>query len=445
MMDWLQLLSAHRAEHVEASDKVASRSAFQKDWDRVVFSSAFRRLQDKTQVHSLPASDYVRTRLTHSLEVASVGRSLGARIGETVIARHKGLERSATPADFGYIVAAACLAHDIGNPPFGHYGEETIRHWFRKPAGGSGAIAALTPAEQKDFLEFEGNAQGFRVVTQLQNWRRAGGLRLTAATLGTFTKYPRSAGAEIIASRQEAGAKKFGFFQSEAPLFRALAVTLGLTATGPDSWLRHPLAFLVEAADDICYHIIDLEDGCKIGRVRFEDAEAFLLAVIGDRPSRYSEIDEPSEKLGYLRAKAMGHLIYQVANLFLDDEPGFLRGDVRASLIDRIDEAKILGDIFENTRQVIFTMPERVKTEISAGQIIAALLQEFVGAELADEAAALGGASSSPREQALLKLLPARDQTSRYRRLQGVTDYISGMTDSYAIEQFRLIQGLQRD
>ena len=188
MMDWRQLLSAQRLGHKGAEPVTPSRNPFQKDWDRVVFSSAFRRLQDKTQVHSLSDNDYVRTRLTHSLEVSSVGRSLGAMIGETIVARQAMSGISA--AEFGHIVAAACLAHDIGNPPFGHFGEATIRHWFADAAGGAAFLAPLSAAQRQDFLRFEGNAQGFRILSRLQNWRNAGGLRLTCATLGTFAKYP---------------------------------------------------------------------------------------------------------------------------------------------------------------------------------------------------------------------------------------------------------------
>ena len=217
MMDWNKLLSTKRYGQDMLEPITDSRSPFHKDQDRIVFSSAFRRLQDKTQVHSMAENDYVRTRLTHSMEVASVGRSLGANAGQMIIDRHmKNTDFSA--AEFGHIVSAACLAHDIGNPPFGHFGEETIRHWFKTGPLARQELSPLSESEKQDFLKFEGNAQGFRILTRLQNWRNDGGLRLTYATLGTFMKYPRTS---FISNpiKEDKAAKKFGVMQSEVPSF----------------------------------------------------------------------------------------------------------------------------------------------------------------------------------------------------------------------------------
>src|SRR3954467_3450566 len=261
-MNWAQLLCADRLRLDRPGIPAPPRSPFQIDSDRIIFSSAFRRLQDKTQVFPLADNDYVRTRLTHSLEVASVGRSLGARVGDHLCQAHfPGGEIHAS--DIGAIVSAAALAHDLGNPPFGHSGEDAIRHWFTTSPVAQAARKEFTKAEKKDFECFEGNAQGFRIITRLQMPDNPG-LRLTYATLAAFTKYPR---ASRLPVKPEGGAsaKKFGFFQSEAPFFEEVAVRTGLDQRVPGAawWCRHPLAFLVEAADDICYRLVDFEDGFR--------------------------------------------------------------------------------------------------------------------------------------------------------------------------------------
>ncbi|MCW5729171.1 MAG: deoxyguanosinetriphosphate triphosphohydrolase [Alphaproteobacteria bacterium] len=444
MMDWRRLFSTRRFGHSGNEEPKPVRSAFQKDWDRVVFSSAFRRLQDKTQVHSLPESDYVRTRLTHSLEASSVGRSLGAGVGVVVLQRRPRLAEIVTAADFGHVVSAACLAHDIGNPPFGHHGEATIRHWFANGEG-RGLIAGLAPAERRDFELFEGNAQGFRILARLQNWRHAGGLRLTAATLATFMKYPRASDATGGGAEEDAGARKFGYFQAEAALFQSVAETVGLLADGAGAWLRHPLAFLVEAADDICYRIVDLEDGCKLGRVAFRDAEELLLQVIGERPARYREVGEEPERIGYLRAKAIGHLVERTVASFLEREEAVMSGRHRAALLEGLQEAPALAAIEKLTRERVFRTIERTQNEIAGGEVIRSLVAAFAGAVVEEEMASEGRLAMSPRAEALLRLMPGREKGGgRYARLLAVTDFVSGMTDSYAINQSRLIGGLLR-
>ena len=439
MMDWRQLLSAQRLGHKGAEPVTPSRNPFQKDWDRVVFSSAFRRLQDKTQVHSLSDNDYVRTRLTHSLEVSSVGRSLGAMIGETIVARQAMSGISA--AEFGHIVAAACLAHDIGNPPFGHFGEATIRHWFADAAGGAAFLAPLSAAQRQDFLRFEGNAQGFRILSRLQNWRNAGGLRLTCATLGTFAKYPHDS--------QFGEGRKFGFFQAEAALFAEVAGEIGLlprTAGAGHGWCRHPLVFLVEAADDICYRVIDLEDGYKIGRLSFAEAEELLKQLVGRVPPRYSEIEEKGWRIAYLRAKAIGRLAEDAATVFRDCEAAILAGRRETDLLADLPAHRTLDEIAELTRNRIFMTRERYQTEVAGGEILTSLLAAFAGA-LQERETAGGLAGVSPRARALLNLLPDAETIplTRYEWLLAVTDFVSGMTDSYALTQFRRLKGLARD
>jgi len=308
-MRWERLLSRRRLGTAPSAE-VPDRTAFQRDYDRLVFSSAFRRLQDKTQVFPLAESDYVRTRLTHSLEASCVGRSLGTLVGQALEESDR-LPDAIGAADVGAIVAAAGLAHDIGNPPFGHSGEDAIGHWFAHSEAGRRYLDQLDEAQAEELRRFEGNAQGFRVITRLQNPDSAGGLGLTCATLGAFSKYPRGA-ARSAAEREYDGAsnKKFGFFEAERGRFETVAAEVGLIPRrAGESWYRHPLAFLVEAADDICYHIVDLEDAFRLGHVTFAETEALLHAIAAPRSGRLSAIQGEKEKIAYLRATAINALV----------------------------------------------------------------------------------------------------------------------------------------
>lgn len=459
MMDWRKLLSTARPGEDDGSAQGhaegPARTAFQKDWDRVVFSSAFRRLQDKTQVHAMPESDYVRTRLTHSLEVSSVGRTLGAAVGQVVMQRHAGLDAVATPADFGHIVAAAALAHDIGNPPFGHFGEETIRFWFADAGGGRRALEPLSAAERADFLGFEGNAQGFRILTRLQNWRDQGGLRLTAATLGAFSKYPRPSRiapppVPVPASVPDCASAKIGFFQAEKDLFAGIAETLGLIARdgvlpeGDQSraWCRHPLAFLVEAADDICYQIVDLEDGYKLGRIQFAEAESLLVAVIGGTPPRYASVAEAPRRISYLRGHAIGSLTDAVVQVFLDREAEIMAGNLTQNLLSQTSAQSTLREIAALTDARVFSTRSRYEVELGGVEIMTTLLEAFVAGVEEVAAAKAGGGRLSPRARTLARILPEPLQLDPpYLRLLQVTDFVSGMTDTYALTQYRRLRG----
>ncbi|MGL6250217.1 MAG: dGTP triphosphohydrolase, partial [Billgrantia desiderata] len=270
-MHWQQLLDPSRLHGKPTSGRdEIGRSPFHKDHDRIVFSGSFRRLGRKTQVHPLTDNDHIHTRLTHSLEVGCVGRSLGMIVGELLRER---LPKWITPADLGVIVQAACLGHDIGNPPFGHAGEYAIRDWFKRAeADGSGLLEGLSERERADLLTYEGNAQGFRIVTQIEYNQFRGGMRLTAATLGTLLKYPWTV-------EHGGSAGKFGCYQSERPLLEDVTRCLGLLPRGEGRWCRHPLAWLVEAADDICYALLDLEDGLEMGILRFEEVAEVLLQI----------------------------------------------------------------------------------------------------------------------------------------------------------------------
>ncbi|MEH6544974.1 MAG: deoxyguanosinetriphosphate triphosphohydrolase [Sneathiella sp.] len=443
MMDWNKLLSTKRFGQDHNDPVTASRSPFHKDQDRIVFSSAFRRLQDKTQVHTLAESDYVRTRLTHSMEAASVGRSLGANAGQVIIDRHlKGSDFS--PADFGHILSAACMAHDIGNPPFGHFGEEIIRDWFINGAGSKTRSTGLTPEQKADFQMFEGNAQGFRILTKLQNWRNVGGLRLSYATLGTFMKYPRISIIENIIP-DDSGGKKFGIMQSEQEIFSEIATELGLLRRGTENyWSRHPLAYLVEAADDICYSVVDIEDGFKLGRLGFAETEDLMLRIYGGRPKRYSEVNENSERVSYLRAKCIGKLIGEVSDIFKDCEGAILAGKFSGDLLHQSTKAGLFVEIEELCKREIYHHPDRIQAELSGAEILSTLLKAFYSANLDWENHQNEGTVMSPRSSVLMHLFPGgvTSKRSRYDWLLEVTDFVSGMTDSYALRQFKELKGI---
>jgi dGTPase len=275
-MDWKKLLSRKRLGKSQVEND-PNRNPFQRDFDRIIFSSAFRRLQDKTQVHPLSESDYIRTRLTHSLETSCVGRSLGEIVGTEVIIKNK--LKGVHPSEFGSIVASACLAHDIGNPPLGHSGEDAIRTWFKYSAVGKKLMKQLSKLEQQDFLDFEGNAQGFRVLSRLQSPDNTGGMQLTCATLAAYTKYPHESLVKGKPSDlKRKSAKKFGFFQHDKELFTEVAEQVGLISIPKNTawWCRHPLAFLVEAADDITYSVIDFEDGYGLKYISYDEVKDVL-------------------------------------------------------------------------------------------------------------------------------------------------------------------------
>ena len=448
MMHWPQLLSRKRLGSEEPPAKATLRTDFQRDLDRIVFSSAFRRMQDKTQVFPLSRVDYVRTRLTHSLEASSIGRSLGTLVGEQVIARHrlKGFEAS----DFGDIVAAACLAHDIGNPPFGHSGEDAIRHWAQQAAYGRRRVEVLRGSEREDFLAFEGNAQGFRILTRLQNPDNRGGLQLTCATLAAFTKYPRESclGGSRFAG---VGAKKFGFVAEDLELFEEVAETVGLIRCDRHRaiWCRHPLAFLVEAADDISYRVIDIEDGFRLGYLGLPEVEALFLAVLGNDAqliSRLGRLSDDKGRVEFLRAKVINEVVSQSVNCFLDNEAHILRGVQGEPLMNMIAARESMDRLIKVAREKIYSAPEVVEIQAAGFQVIGDLLERFVEAldDLAEH-----GAAATPRSQMLSQLVPrqfkggsAGINAGLYPRLLSLTDFIAGMTDSYAVSLYKKVTGI---
>ena len=352
------MLGDDKSSKIKLTD---GRSQFQRDFDRIVFSPAFRRLQDKTQVFPLPESDFVHTRLTHSLEVSCVGRSLGSLVGEKILTKDKKLAKKYTSVHFGEIVAAACLAHDIGNPPFGHSGEDAIAEYFRNNNGKQFKDIIADEKKWTDFTMFEGNAQGFRIITKLQNPNSGGGLKLTCAALAAFTKYPKES---LITQKGKSGKnkskpyKKFGFFQSEKKLFTEVAEETGLIKNGLKNdywWSRHPLAFLVEAADDICYMIMDLEDGFRLGLLTFQATESLLKPLIKSKMTSY-EGRSRNDKIGYLRAKAINDIVTELADAFVDNEDKILAGKFEPDLVSVISSGQQLEEIkrISNTRNLFF-------------------------------------------------------------------------------------------
>jgi dGTPase len=439
-LEWSKLLSAVRVGQSSPTDPEMSRSAFEQDFDRIIFSHPFRRLQDKTQVHPLPDHDFVHTRLTHSLEVSSVGRSLGKKVGGVILQRHANSLKYFSAADFGGIVAAASLAHDLGNPPFGHAGENAISDFFKDSPAALSFREGLSEAEWTDLVNFEGNAQGFRILNKNQY-----GLKLTAATLGAFTKYPCPS---LFQSRDKSkrSQKKFGFFQSEREVFETIANSVGLEKTTNISWCRHPLAFLVEAADDICYSIIDLEDGCNLGLVSYAEALALFQEVITKSKSKLGKLDQlqsREEKIGFLRALAIGDLTEECANLFLDYEQDILNGTFDIALADRCNSNHALQQIIKLSIEKIYRSRQVVEIEASGHEVLPGLMEEFV-----KTAMHLMNATSSRKYSNLALLLPVdvvnsiRSHRQPYVALRLIVDFVSGLTDKHALSLFRKIKGI---
>jgi len=448
MMQWPKLLCSDRLGSSTPAGAEPQRSPFQRDSDRIIFSSAFRRLQDKTQVFPLADNDYVRTRLTHSLEVASAGRSLGTIVGASIV------ERGELPgfhaSDFGAIVSAAALAHDLGNPPFGHSGEDAIRVWFENSKVAQDARTMLKKNEQEDLARFEGNAQGFRLITRLQMPDNPG-LRLTCATLGAFTKYPiESLVPEKARIHEGASAKKFGFFQSERDFFTEVANRCGLLRRTPlhSWWARHPLAFLVEAADDLCYRLVDFEDGFRLGHLGYEEVRDRFVAVIGkeEMRGRAEQMREEKERIEFLRALAIGAAVQQTAEMFLEKEDAIMAGDFDEPLIDCIAAGPELEAIKARSVDTIYGTTRGVEIEAAGFAVLGGLLDDFVAA-VSD--VARRGKHASPRSRKLLRLVPEQSvgpggepDQSPYQRLLRMIDFVSGMTDTYAVSLFKKIRGI---
>lgn len=443
MMHWEQLLSLKRQGDTSKRLRIEqddTRLGFEVDYDRIIFSSAFRSLQDKTQVIPLSKTDFVHTRLTHSLEVSSVGRSIGRLVGKKIIDKYPHLKEvhGYHMNDFGAIVAAAALAHDIGNPPYGHSGEKAIGEYF-SVGKGQKFKEHLTDKQWQDLVDYEGNANGFSVLTGSRPGIE-GGLRLSYATLGAFTKYPK----ESLPKKptKNIADKKYGFFQADKDFFKEVADELGLipNKTGNDiGYERHPLAFLVEAADDICYTIIDFEDGINLGLVSEDYALEYLIKLVKDTidTTKYQSLVTKEDRISYLRALTIGNLINDAVRVFIENEESILRGEFHFALTDKSKYKAQMDDIIKLSVKSIYQSREVVEKEISGYQIINNLLDKFI---IAYNNRYEGKASNF--DNLILKLLPEKhhlEKESLYERLLHVCHFISMLTDGRAVMYNQII------
>ena len=438
-MNWTELISSKRLGTKPAlkQTELYNRTQFQRDYDRMIFSSPFRRMQNKTQVFPLPGSIFVHNRLTHSLEVASVGRSLGNILSEKL--QDSG-ESNPLITELGAVVSAACLAHDMGNPPFGHAGEEAISSYFRNGKGQNLQLV-LQPEEWNDFVFFDGNANAFRLLSHQFNGRRAGGFALTYTTLASIVKYPF----ESVGIKKS----KFGFFQSEKNIYQEIALELNIKQldSEPLRFARHPLVFLVEAADDICYQLMDLEDAHKLGILTYEQtkalflnfydpkADADLLARIEDT---FREVLDHNERIAYLRAGVINKLVHECMAVFEDKREEIMNGTFQKSLISQVQGlSKIaMNEIEALSIEKIYKHRSVVEVEISGHQIIGTLLESLIEAILAPD---------QGYAKRLISLMPVQyrgDHQTTYEKVQSVIDFVSGMTDLYALDLFRKIKGI---
>lgn len=438
MMNWQQLLSDARwgSRHRSTASSQKNRSNYDRDYGRILFSSAFRRLQDKTQVFPLGRNDYVRTRLTHSLEVAHIGSSLGMLAGEW-LAEKGSLPAPILPSDIATIVSTACLAHDIGNPPFGHSGEDAIETALKR--------YGLD-------LPFEGNAQGFRILTRTGDPMEGNGLKLTAAVLGAFMKYPCT---QSYSSASKKGAitpvnrlecKKFGIGEQEREAASFVADHLGLIPrSAPEGqdlcWCRHPLAYLMEAADDICYRIADIEDGYFSGILDFDHARDLFSPFLTESQLCYVRaLEEKNEKdscVHYMRALAIGRSIQAAAGSFMNHEEELLQGRMEKSLIDSSELAAPLNGLYQYAIKNVYQARQVIEVEAMGYKVLGELIDFFMEW--------VNHPSSGQAKKVGIMLqgtgLP-QDDEGRDARLIHMLDYISGMTDSFALETYRKLTGI---
>ena len=443
-MNWDTLLSAKRLSSASSLSEAAARSEFQRDYDRIIFSSPFRRLQNKTQVFPLPGSVFVHNRLTHSLEVASVGRSLGNTLAAE-LEKRKELANFDLFTMLGSIVSAACLAHDMGNPPFGHSGEKTISRYF---AEGKGAVVEqqVSIDEWKDLTLFEGNANAFRVLTHQFNGRRKGGFALTYATLASLVKYPYGSDAATE------GKQKYGYFSSERQTFEEIACELGLIrlSDNPARYCRHPLVFLVETADDICYQIMDVEDAHKLKILSTAETKDILMAFWDDDSEEstkfrsytetiFAKVTDTNEQISFLRAMLINKLVNESISVFMAHYEEIMNGVFHAPLIGSLEGtlAKAMNNCSALSVKRIYNHSSVVEVEIAGYHILSALLDEFIDATLKPK---------THYAKKILALLPEQfacpSDSSIYTKIQSVLDFISGMTDLYALELYRKIHGI---
>ena len=437
-MEWNQLLSTHRYSSPHKSVDV--RSSFQRDYDRIIFSSAFRRLQNKTQVFPLPGSQMVHNRLTHSLEVASVGRSIACRTVQKLAESHP--EILPHQSDIETIVSTACLAHDLGNPPFGHSGEDTISSFF-KDGVGSALKDQMLPQQWSDLVSFEGNANAFRLLTHQFHGRRPGGLSLTSATLATLIKYP-------YPSFDKGNRKKYNVFYSEIEVFEEVMRDCGIDRIDVEHivYARHPLSYMMEASDDICYLILDMEDAHKRGIVSIKDIEHSFLSFFDREEDAslflhqkevYRDVTDENERMAFLRAMLINKLVNCVSDLFVTHYNEIMAGSFQGSLISHLPdfEENALQQCRNFSVKNIYRHPSVVKIELTGFNVIGTLLEEFTDAVLYPE---------KVYNKKLLSLMPEQFKPYRddlYSKVQSVLDFISNMTDLYAVQLYKDLRGIE--
>jgi dGTPase len=441
-MNWQQLLSLKRygdSQPRPRANQDELRLGFEVDYDRVIFSQHFRSLQDKTQVIPLSQTGFVHTRLTHSLEVSVVGRSLGRMAGKLLLEKHPNLvSLGYKQQDFGAIVAAAALAHDIGNPPFGHSGEKAIGSFFKTDRG-AGMISTLSRKQQQDLLSYEGNANGYRLLN-LDSPGTSGGLRLSYATLGAFIKYPK----ESLPHRptKHISQKKYGIFQADLAHFNDVADELGLVNPSniEESHYRHPLTYLVEAADDICYTIIDFEDGINLGWISEDHALEQLINLVRDtiRIEVYTQLSTTSERLSYLRSLAINNLITDCVSIFMENEEAILGGTFPHALTDKSKYKAQIQDILSITVDRVYNNEEVIQKEIAGYKILQDILAAAVEASIND----LNNETNS-YDRLILKSCKGLkiNGTTDYERILDVCGYVASLTDSKSIALFEVING----
>ena len=438
MMDWDKLITTKRfgLENYH-NDKEQDRTEFQRDFDRLIFSSPFRRLQNKTQVFPLPGSIFVHNRLTHSLEVSCVGRSLGNSVAKLLKARH-GDSLPESISEIGSIVSAGCLAHDMGNPPFGHSGETAISSYFSEGKGQElKSKYNLTDSQWNDIIHFEGNANAFRLLTHQFDGRRKGGFVLTYSTIASIVKYPYKS--DYITVKK----KKFGFFQSEKDDFVKIAEDLGMVKIDEYKYARHPLVYLVEAADDICYEIMDIEDAHKLKLLSNEEAKSLLLAFFTEEQQQrkrehMNAVEDENEQIAYLRSTVIGVLVDECSKAFAQNEEAIMSGTFNSTLIENVSE--MVGNAYKRCQEIslkkIYKSNIVMDIEIAGYNIIYTLIDKVINAVFNPDKA---------YSRQLINRIPEQYETEYeepYRKIMAVLDYISGMTDIYALDLYRKITGM---
>jgi len=438
-MNWKSLLSAQR--DARAQNFADIRNEFQRDYDRIIFSNVFRRLQNKTQVFPLPGSQMVHNRLTHSLEVASVGRSIARKVSKQLAERF-GNDFLNEIYDIDTIVSTACLAHDLGNPPFGHSGEETISSYFKDWDGKS--LKTEIPENQwSDLISFEGNANAFRQLTHQFRGRREGGFSLTYASLATLIKYP-------YPSFDKGDRKKYNVFNSEIETFEKVMRGCGIPKIDDNMpiYARHPLSYMMEAADDICYLILDMEDAHKRGIIQTSAIEEHFTAFMNEatdswfferREQIYKTVTDANERMAFLRATVINKLVDCVSKVFIENYDDIMEGTFKKSLISHLSEYenKALESCRNFSVSNIYKHPSVVKIEVTGFNIIGNLMSEFIHAMLHQD---------SVYSKKLLSLIPEQfmtDRTDTYSKIQVVLDYISNMTDLYAVQLYKDLRGIE--